>query len=109
MLTKKLNFQLIYLRRSVDDIIEPFLTGRGVPSTGTSSLKDSDFSTIRRIFSEGLLDEFDSLSGVKSGGKSHGDSERGFRSQDVTSGGSRREAINTSNNESRSPDSIEER
>ncbi len=100
------HFSFIYLRALVDDIIEPFFTGRGVPATGTSSLKDSDFSTIRRVFSEGLLDEFDSVLGVKSGGKSHGDSERSFRSQDVTSGGSGGKTIDTCNNESRSPDSI---
>ena len=94
------------MRAGVDDVIEPFFTGRGVPSAGTSSLKDSDFSTIRRVFSEGVLDVFDSFSGVKSGGKSHGDSESGFRSQDVTSSGSGGKTINTSNNESGSPDSI---
>jgi len=95
------------LRSSVDNLIEPLFTGRRVPATGTSSLKDGDFSTIRRVFSDSLLDEFNSLSGIKSRGKSHGDSERGFRSQDVTSSGSGGKAIDTSNNNSRSPDSVQ--
>lgn len=98
---------MTHLRSVSEEVIKIFLVWWGIPTTGVHSLKKSDFSAIWWVLSEKLSDNISSVLTLKGRRKSHGDSEGSFRSQDVSGNVCGGKAIDTSNNESRSPDSVE--